>query len=126
MEDDRQDFFEELTSCSRSSFKTKFGRTARRLGLNAGLKREDLSRLYEAAFLAALCNISFNGLGGCGGAIKPEKEPTRRRLEQAFMDARENFHRSPGWKTLAAARKKSIEAVFLTVLVDEENLAKEP
>ena len=126
MEDDRQDFFDELASCSRAGFKSKFGRTARRLGLNAGLKRDDLSRLYEAAFLAALCNISFNGLGGCGGAIRPEKEPTRRRLEQAFMNARENFYRSSGWKTLATARKKSIEAVFLTVSVDEENLAEEP
>lgn len=93
------------------------------MGLDGGLKPSELSRLYEAAFLAALCNISFNGLGGCGGEIKPEKEPTRRHLEQAFMEARDNFFRSTGWQTLPPARKKAIQGVFLTVLVSEENLA---
>jgi hypothetical protein len=123
MDADSHDFFEETASCSRTGFKTKFGRIARRLGLNVDLTRDELSRLYEAAFLAALCHISFNGLGGCDGLIKPEKEPTRCKLEQSFMDARSNFYRSPGWKRLAAARKKSIETVFLTVKVDDENLA---
>lgn len=123
MDSDSQDFFEETANCSRTGFKTKFGRIARRLGLNVGLNREELSRLYEAAFLAALCNISFNGLGGCGGMIKPEKEPTRCKLEQSFMDARNNFYRSAGWKQLVAARRKFIETVLLTVAVDEQNLA---
>lgn len=123
MDADSQEFFEELASCSRTGFKTKFGRVARRLGLTLGLNRIELSRLHEAAFLAALCNISFNGLGGCGGEIKPEKEPTRCRLEQAFMDACENFYCSPGWKTLKPAQKKSIQTVFLSVSVSEENLA---
>lgn len=123
MDDDCPDFFDEMTSCRRPDFKTRFARTLRRLGLNAGLTREELSRLYEAAFLGALCNISFNGLGGCGGEIRAEKEPTRRRLEQAFMDARQNFYRCSGWKTLTAERRKSIESVFLTVEVGDENLA---
>jgi len=123
MDADSQDFFEELTSCSRTGFKAKFGRTARRLGLSEGLTRSELSRLYEAAFLAALCNISFNGLGGCDGEIRPEKEPTRRKLEQAFMDACDNFYRSNGWKVLGAARKKSIRSIFLSVSIAEENLA---
>lgn len=123
MDADSQDFSEELESCSRPGFKTRFGQISRRLGLDGGLSRSEISRLYEAAFLAALCNISFNGLGGCGGIIRPEKEATRRRLEQAFMDARDNFFRCGGWKTLPSARKKSIQAVFLTVLVTEENLA---
>ncbi|HTL15908.1 MAG TPA: hypothetical protein VL793_01655 [Patescibacteria group bacterium] len=124
MNNDGQDFFEELASCSRASFKTRFGQLIRRMGLNAGLKRDELSRLYEAAFLAALCNISFNGLGGCEGQIRPENEPTRRRLEQSYMDARDNFCRSTGWKGLSAARRKSIQSVFLTVMVDDENLAQ--
>ena len=124
MSADSQDFFEELESCSRPGFKGKFGQVSRRLGLNGGLSRSELSCLYEAAFLAALCNISFNGLGGCGGEIKPEKEPTRRRLEQAFMDARDNFYGCSGWKRLPAKRKKSIQTVFLTVEVAEENLAQ--
>src|SRR5437660_9765420 len=65
MEADGYGFSEDLTGCSRQAFRTKFGRTARRLGLNNGLKREELSRLAEAAFLAALCNVALNGLGGC-------------------------------------------------------------
>lgn len=121
MDADSQDFSEELECCSRPGFKDRFSQLTRRMGLEGGLSPREVSRLYEAAFLAALCNISFNGLGGCGGVIKPEKESTRRRLEQAFMDARDNFFRCPGWKTLPSARKKSIQAIFLTALVAEEN-----
>jgi hypothetical protein len=124
MDADSQDFSEDLQNCSRAGFKGKFSQLSRRLGLKSGLNRSEFSRLYEAAFLAALCNVSFNGLGGCGGEIMPDKEPIRRRLEQAFMDARDNFFGCPGWKALPAARKKSIQAVFLTVLVSEENLAQ--
>jgi hypothetical protein len=97
---------------------------ARRLGLRDGLKRAELSCLYEAAFVAALCNISFNGLGGCGGEIKPEKESTRCRLEQAFMDACDNFYRCAGWRALTPGQQKSIRSIFLTVSVNEENLAQ--
>ena len=124
MDAESQDFFEELANCSRTGFKTRFGRIARRLGLNVGLNRNELSRLYEAAFLAALCTISFNGLGGCAGAIRAEKEPTRRRLEQAFMDACHNFYRCTGWKALTTAQKKSIRTIFLFVSVSEENLSQ--
>ena len=123
MDADSPEFFEELTSCSRSSFKPKFDRTLRQLRLNPGLKQEEVARLREAALLAALCNISFNGLGGCAGEIRPEKEPTRRRLEYAFMDACNNFFLSPGWKKLPPAQKESVRNVFLTVVVEEENLA---
>lgn len=124
MDCDNQDFSEELASCSRTGFKTKFGRVVRRLRLNECLNRNELSSLYEAAFLAALCNISFNGLGGCGGEIKPEKEFTRCRLEQCFMDARDHLHRCPGWGALKPAQKKSIRAAFLSVSIAEENLAR--
>jgi hypothetical protein len=40
------------------------------------------------------------------------------------MDARDNFYRCAGWKALPPARKKTIQAIFLTVLVAEENLAQ--
>ena len=123
MDADSFDFSEELTGCSREAFRTKFGRTARRLGLNNGLRREELSRLSEAAFLAALCNIALNGLGGHAGEIRPENEPVRRDLEGAYMNACRNFYLSPGWKTLPAAQKEAIRAVFLTVVVEEKNLA---
>src|SRR5579859_7799722 len=115
MDADSQDFSEELESCSQTGFKGRFGQLSRRLGLKSGLNRAELTRLYEAAFLGALCNIAFNGLGGCEGEIRPEKEPSRRRLEQAFMDAKDNFYACGGWKALAPARKKSIETIFLTV-----------
>jgi hypothetical protein len=123
MDADSQDFFEELETCSREGFKSKFSQLLRRMSLRDGMNRSELSRLYEAAFLAALCNVSFNGLGGCGGEIRPEKETTRRRLEQAFMDACDNFFRCAGWKTLSPARQKSVKSVFLSVAVSEENLA---
>ena len=123
MDAENQDFFEELASCPRAGFKTRFGRTLRRLGLNQGLDRKELMGLYEAAFLAALCNISFNGQGGCGGEIRPEKEPTRRRLEHAFMDACHNFYSCAGWKALKRNQKKSIQTIFLSVAVEAENLA---
>ena len=122
MDADSQDFFEELEQGATAGFKGRFGKLSRRLALKSGLKASELSLLYEAAFLAALCNIAFNGLGGCDGEISPEKEPTRRRLEQAFMEARKSFYACRGWKALPAARKKSIQAAFLTVLVSEENL----
>jgi|SRR5579862_6774855 len=124
MDADSQEFFEELASCSRTGFKSKFGRVARRLGLNDGLNRSEISRLYEAAFLAALCNISFNGLGGCGGEIRPDRELTRRRLEQSYMDACNIFYKCSGWKALTARQKKSIRSIFLSVSVSEENLAQ--
>ena len=123
MEADGYEFSEELTGCSRQAFRTKFGRTARRLGLSNRLKREELNRLAEAAFLAALCNVALNGLGGCEGDIRPENEPVRRDLEGAYMNACQNFYASPGWGKLPAAQKESLRAVFLTVAVEERNLA---
>ena len=119
---DSQDFSEELANCPGQGFKGKFGQITRRLRLHSGLSRSELSCLYDAAFLAALCNIAFNGLGGCGGEIRPEKERTRCRLEQAFMEARTSFYSCTGWKRLPAGRKKSINRVFLTVKVADENL----
>src|SRR5260370_21740890 len=121
MEADSQEFFEELANCSSKGFKAKFAQISRRMGLSSGLNRNELCRLYEAAFLAALCKISFNGLGGCDGEIKPEREPTRRRLEQAFMGACDQLYRCAGWKSLASNQKKLIQKIFLTVLVADEN-----
>ena len=123
MDADSFDFSDELTGCSREAFRAKFGRTARRLGLNNALKRVELSRLCEAAFLAALCNIALNGLGGYAGEIRPENESVRRDLEGAYMNACRNFYLSSGWKKLPAPKKEAIRAVFLTVLVEEQNLA---
>lgn len=123
MNADSEEFFEESTSCPRSSFKTKFDQTIRQMRLNPALKPAEMARLGEAAFLAALCNISFNGLAGCEGRIDPDKEQTRRRLEVAYMDACRDLYLSPGWKKISTAQKESVRNVFLTVMVDDENLA---
>jgi hypothetical protein len=123
MDADGYGFYEELSGCSGEVFRTRFGRTARRLGLNKGLRREELDRLSEAAFLGALCNIALNGLDNCAGEIRPENERVRRDLEAAYMDACRNFYKSPAWKKLPVAQKDSIRAVFLKVVVEEKNLA---
>ena len=83
----------------------------------------ELGFLYEATFRATLCNIAFNGLGGCGGEILPEREMSRRNLEREFMAAREKLYDSAGWEVLSASVKGSIKNIFLRILVSEENLA---
>ena len=123
MNSDSNEFSEELTSCTREGFEAKFARIAHQMKLDGALKRQELARLSEAAFLAALCNIAFNGLGGCSGTTSPDKEITRRNLELAYMDARHNFQRSSGWKKLSAAQNESIYRVFLKVIVEDQNLA---
>lgn len=123
MDADGYEFFEDPSGYSREAFRTRFEQTVRRLRLKNGLRREELNRLSEAAFLGALCNIALNGLGGCAGEIRPENERVRRDLESAYMDACQNFYLSSGWKKLPAAQKESIRAVFLSVVVEERNLA---
>jgi hypothetical protein len=123
MKTDGHDFLKKLANSSPNTFEVRFARTSKRMGLSTSLTSEDLNLLYEAAFYAALCNIAFNGLGGRGGDIKPESELTRIKLEQGFMCARERFFNSQGWDTLGKMRKASIERVFLTVTIFEENLA---
>ena len=79
--------------------------------------------LYEAAFLAALCNIAINGLGGCGGRIKPEREPNRRRLEREFMAARDKLYATFGWQALPPLVRHPVQTVFPRISVNENNLA---
>ena len=123
METDGNAFLEHLAISSSNRFQSRFSRVSLRLGLGEFLKAEELHQLYEAAFLAALCNISFNGLGGCGGEIKPERETARIMLEREFMAARGRFYRSTGWRTLKRNLRESIKQVFLDVQVVEANMA---
>lgn len=88
------------------------------------MSRDELSFLYQAAFCATLCNIAFNGLGGCGGVIRPQRELSRRRLEQDFMAARDKFFASAGWRALPNPQKSSVQRIFLNVFVMDENLAQ--
>jgi hypothetical protein len=66
---DDQNFLEELASSSPRSFETKFSSTALRLGLHNFFSTYELKLLFRANLNAALCNISFNGLGGCKGSL---------------------------------------------------------
>ncbi len=93
-----------------------------RLRLGRWLDSADLTILYEAAFEAAMCNVCFNGFGGCRGEIKPELEGHRRSLETRFMEARDRLYGSPGWAELPRLVRQSIHRIFLTIYIADENL----
>ncbi|MGH7971565.1 MAG: hypothetical protein ACREIC_22835, partial [Limisphaerales bacterium] len=116
MKTDGHDFLEQLETFPPASFEGKFLKTSTRLRLGCYLSAEELSRLYRAAFRSALCNIAFNGLGGCELEVKPDQEPNRRRLEIEFMIARDRFLESDGWATLPKLQRGSIQRSFLTVV----------
>jgi hypothetical protein len=116
-------FLESLANFPPNSFERSFSNLSLKLGLGSLLTHKDLNLLFEAAFYATLCNLAFNGLGGCGGAIKPERETHRTRLEWSFMAARNRFFACKGWKALSLARQASVKRLFLAVSVAEANLA---
>ena len=105
-------------------FRNQFEHKAFQLVLHSRLSENELALLCEAAFYARLCNIAFNGLGGCAGRIKPNQEPNRTALERAFMKACQALWSSPGAERLPYDQKVSIRRVFLTVSVAEKNLAR--
>ena len=125
MNTDGQAFLEHIAVSSTNKFEVRFSRISIRLDLGSALDAKELSLLYEAAFLATLCNIAFNGLGGCGGEIKPDRELVRIMLEREFMEARTRFERCAGRKQLTSIQQTSIEHIFLNVFVSEENLSPE-
>ncbi len=120
---DRQDFLDKLARFPENSFEARFLRTARRLGLVSKFSTDELRLLYRASFRAVLCNIAFNGLGGCDGRIKPQQELNRVRLEEEFMAASARVYACMGWRRLATNEQARLAGLFLTVLVADENLA---
>src|ERR1017187_5308449 len=84
-----EEYLDELAGFPPKTFPSRFSRYATRLRLGAALDGTELRWLYEAAFGATLCNIALNGLGGCRGEIKPEREPNRRRLGGGVMAGRD-------------------------------------
>jgi|SRR5579859_3004327 len=124
MKSDGQDFAEQLASFPPNTFEGRFLKTSLQFGLVNDLGAAELGLLYRAAFRAALCNIAFNGLGGCQGQIRPEQEASRIRLEQEFMLSREQFYGCAGWKTLRKSQKTAIARTLLKVAVDDENFAE--
>jgi hypothetical protein len=118
-----EEYLEELAGFPPKTFPTHFSRRATKLRLGTALDGTELKWLYEAAFGATLCNIAINGLGGCGGEIKPEREPNRRRLEGEFMAARDKFYACAGWQALPPFVRHPIQSTFLRISVNEDNLA---
>jgi hypothetical protein len=118
-----EEYLKELAGFPPKTFPSHFSSRAAQLHLGAVLDRTELKWLYEAAFAATLCNIAINGLGGCGGRIKPEREPNRRRLEREFMAARDKFYACAGWQALPPLVRHPIQRMFLRVFVSEDKLA---
>jgi hypothetical protein len=118
-----QQFLDLLAAFPPMSFENDFSKTSKRLGLGRVLGLEELQLLFDAAFCAGLCNIALNGLGGCRGQIKPERELNRIHLEQGFMAARDVFYACAGWANLQPSQKASIKRIFLRVQVNKEKLA---
>jgi hypothetical protein len=123
MKTDGQNYLDQLAGSSRNGFERRFSKISIRLGLGNTLIEDELRLLYEATFWATLCNIAFNGQGGCGGEIKPEQEANRMNLEREFLAARDKLYGSAGWEALRASVKGSIQRIFLSVFVAEDNLA---
>ena len=94
-----------------------------RMSLNDHMSAAELGLLCLAAYYATLCNIAFNGLGGCNGEIKREREAHRIGLERGYMAARERVYGSLGWQSLPESKRESATRVFLSVSVIEQNLA---
>lgn len=109
-------------AASQSGFEKRFAALALRLGLANALTQAELQLLREAAWMATLCKISFNGQGGCGGRIKPEREPHRIQLEQAYMRACGAVYASRGWRALPDFTRDPVERILLRVLVLDANL----
>jgi hypothetical protein len=120
---DGQEFLNRLANFPVHSFESRFSSISTRIGVGRALHLTEVHLLYEAAFAAVLCNIALNGLGGCNGRIKPQRERNRIRLELEFMEARGRLLGSPGWQALSASEKETIRRIFLSVRVDEDKLA---
>ena len=118
-----EEYLNELAGFPPRTFSRNFARSATRLRLDKALGRTELKCLYEAAYLAALCNIALNGLGGCNGVIKPERESNRRKLEGDFMMACDRLYACAGWRSISPFVRHPIQRIFLRVCVNEENLA---
>ena len=118
-----QSFLDQLSGPWCNGFERGFSKISIRLGLGNTLMEHELRLLYEATFCATLCNIDFNDLGGCAGEVKPEAEANRINLEREFMAACDKLYSSVGWAALHVSLKGSIQSIFLSVLVAEDNLA---
>jgi hypothetical protein len=120
---DVQKYLERLAAQPHKGFVKRFLEISLKLDLGDILSVYELSLLHNAVFFAALCNIAFNGLGGCNGEIRPEREALRIKLEQKYMVACDRCYDAAGWDALPEFTKESIRRIFLNVYVTENNLA---
>lgn len=123
MNEDGRAFLHLLASLPPGTFERRFSEISLRLRLDTQLNPAELKLLCGAAYQAALCNIALNGLGGCGGQIKPSNERNRTALERAFLGARDAFYASSGWQSLPECERGAIDRIFLRVAVTDDNLA---
>ncbi len=123
MSTDGQGFLDRLAGSSSIAFEVTFAKTASRHGLGLALDSHELKLLCDATLCAVWCNIAFNGLGGCNGEIRSDREPNRMMLERKFMVARDGFCASVGWQGLSESAKDSTRRIFLNIFVAGENLA---
>jgi hypothetical protein len=117
-----QEYIEQLAGFPPRTFESKFSRIAAELHLATTMDKTELECLFTAALLAIWCNTAFNGLGGCGGIIKPDRETNRIRLEREFMAGCDRLYASAGWKALPPSVHNPIQARLLHVSVHEGNL----
>ena len=121
MKTDGQAFLEYIADAATNKFEARFSMISTRLDLGAALDAKELSLLYEAAFMAALCHISFNCIETRRGEIRPQRERIRTLLEREFMAACSRFFDCAGCCLLSTAQRSSINSIFLNVFVADEN-----
>jgi hypothetical protein len=120
-----QQFLQKLSGFPFDSFEYYFSQIADSLCLGEAMGAGDLRRLSEAALLARLCNIAFNGSGDSYEDIKPEREFNRIRLEQKFMVSMARLRDCAGWNSLSRFQRETAARFFLEVSVAEDHLAPE-
>jgi hypothetical protein len=123
MNTDALNYLDGLEDSAHNGFERRFSKISTRLGLENTLIEKELRLLYMATLYATLCNIAFNGMGGCRGQIKPENESNRMNLERRFLSARDKFYGCAGWEALRASSKGEIQRIFLSVIVVDDNLS---
>jgi hypothetical protein len=116
-----EDYLNELRASLPETFASKFANSATRRHLGSALDATELNWLYEAAFVAALCNMAINGQGAWGGIIEPEQEPNRSKLESEFMVARDKLYACAGWQVMPSSARQLIQRLFLRIHVNEDN-----
>jgi hypothetical protein len=124
MNDEEQDYFQELAGSAPGTLGTRFRVISQQLALHQAFSRNEWTLLGEAALRAALCSSALNGRDGYGPALHPEHELRRRSLEIAFLEARDMLFASPGWQSLGSGTQDQIISGVLTVYVDEDQLSR--